>query len=147
MRGYSIQNYGCRVATASTLSLAFVALLAGSLVQASELAARSFRLTAKPSICVSYDSQIPCEMSMQVHWEASESSSVCLREAGSEPVVHCWEDALRGSIELAYSDTSDVTYQLVDAAGGELLAEASVVVINRDLHNARKNRRHVWSIL
>jgi len=98
------------------------------------------------SICVSYDSSQPCTIAMMVSWIAPEERAVCLREADEGEPLHCWDTARSGSIELSYSNTQDVTYQLV-ALDGSLLATTEIKVINRDLRSSRSRRRHVWSIL
>jgi hypothetical protein len=71
---------------------------------------------------------------------------VCLRETGEDAALHCWEAARGGSVALSYSNTQDMTYQLV-ALDGRLLATCDIKVINRDLRSSRSRRRHVWSIL
>jgi hypothetical protein len=115
--------------------------------QASEDVAPEYKLSVRPSICVSYDSAVPCTMSMQVSWEGDALADVCLRDALASPMLHCWEDSSRGSVAIDYSNTIDVRYQLVEETSLGVLAEAEVKVINRDLRDSRKRRRHVWSIL
>ena len=106
-----------------------------------------YTLLVRPSICVSYDSDEPCSMSMQVSWEGAAPADVCLRDASLTPMLHCWQDSNRGSVAIDYANTVDVRYQLVEEASLGVLAEADVKVINRDLRDSRKRRRHVWSIL
>jgi hypothetical protein len=115
--------------------------------QASEEVPPEYKLSVRPSICVSYDSEVPCTMSMQVSWEGAALANVCLRDALATPMLHCWEDSSRGSVAIDYSNTIDVRYQLVEETSLGVLAEAEVKVINRDLRDSRKRRRHVWSIL
>lgn len=107
----------------------------------------TFELKVRPSICVSYDSASPCVMSMEVSWAGSRMADVCLREEANEVPLRCWDDAFEGWHEVQYADTTDVHYSLVDANSESVLAETEVVVINRDLRDSRKRRRHVWSIL
>jgi Protein of unknown function (DUF3019) len=106
-----------------------------------------FRLQVRPSICVSYDNETPCRMSMQVSWEATVVSDVCLLQTEQQEPLACWDNASSGATEVQYADTRDVQYVLVTAISRDVLAEADVVVINRDLRSSRKRRRHVWSIL
>jgi len=126
------------------------ALLFGSaLVMGPALAADAvpgYALKTQPSICVSYDSSVPCTMAMAVSWTAPREEAVCLYEVGETEALHCWEPARSGSVELSYSDTEDVTYQL-QALDGTVLATSEIKVINRDLRSSRNRRRHVWSIL
>lgn len=110
-------------------------------------AGSEYRLQVRPSICVSYDSQAPCRMSMAVSWESNRTADVCLLQALRDEPLACWDNAREGSTEVQYADTSDVQYRLVDARSRAVLAETDVVVINRDLRSSRKRRRHVWSIL
>lgn len=126
-------------------ALACLGLLAATGVVAQDSA--EFRLQVRPSICVSYDNEAPCRMSMQVSWQASVASDVCLLQAQREDALACWDNAREGSTEVQYADTNDVQYRLVDAKSRAVLAEADIVVINRDLRASRKRRRHVWSIL
>jgi hypothetical protein len=134
-----------------TKHLALPALAALLLIvpvgQASEELAPTYKLSVRPSICVSYDSAAPCMMSMQVTWEGEASADVCLRDAVATPMLHCWENSTRGSVAIDYSNTVDMRYQLVEESSLGVLAEAEVKVINRDLRDSRKRRRHVWSIL
>jgi hypothetical protein len=123
------------------------ALLAVPTGQASEERAPGFKLSVRPSICVSYNSEEPCEMSMQVSWEGEAAADVCLRDAMLTPMLQCWQDSNRGSATIAYANMVDVRYQLVEETSLGVLAEADVKVINRDLRDSRKRRRHVWSIL
>lgn len=114
---------------------------------ASESAGPDFRLSAHPSICVSYDSAAPCTMALELQWQSSASTDVCLREAGAEEALRCWTASRAGRLELEYANTEDVLYQLVAAGDLSVLAEAEIKIINRDLRSSRKRRRHVWSIL
>jgi hypothetical protein len=127
--------------------LALAALLAIPTSQAGEEAAPGYKLSVRPSICVSYDSEAPCEMSMQVSWEGEAAADVCLRDAMLTPMLQCWQNSNSGSTTIAYANTVDVRYQLVEETSLGVLAEADVKVINRDLRDSRKRRRHVWSIL
>lgn len=127
--------------------LAAAALLLAIPGQASESSAPEYTLLVRPSICVSYDSEAPCTMSMQVSWEGEAPADVCLRDALATPMLHCWQDTDRGSVAIDYANTVDVRYQLVEETSQGVLAEAEVKVINRDLRDSRKRRRHVWSIL
>jgi hypothetical protein len=124
-----------------------VLLLAVPSGQASEEDSPGYKLLVRPSICVSYDSEAPCTMSMQVTWEGEAPADVCLRDATSTPMLHCWENSNRGSVAIDYANTIDVLYQLVEETSLGVLAEAEIKVINRDLRESRKRRRHVWSIL
>lgn len=127
--------------------VASIGLSGATATAAHAQAAAEFSLQVRPSICVSYDNEAPCRMSMQVSWQATVMTDVCLLQAGREDVLACWDNAREGSTEVQYADTNDVQYRLVDAKSRDLLAEADVVVINRDLRSSRKRRRHVWSIL
>lgn len=128
-------------------SAAFICwgLLTMTMVQAQT--SGEFSLQVRPSICVSYDNEAPCRMSMQVSWEATVVSDVCLLQAEQQEPLACWDNASSGATEVQYADTRDVQYRLVTAKTRDILAEADVVVINRDLRSSRKRRRHVWSIL
>lgn len=137
----------CRWQTGLVSALFTACALAGLEARASDNPPDDFRLLVRPSICVSYDSESPCEMAMQISWEGMRPADVCLKEALREPDIFCWQNARTGSIDVAYSDTGDVLYQLVDENSSFVLAEAEVIIINRDLRSARKRRRHVWSIL
>ena len=114
---------------------------------ASEEDAPDYTLSVRPSICVSYNSEEPCEMSMEVSWEGTVPNDVCIREAMLTPMLRCWENSNGGSVAIDYSNTVDVRYQLVEEDSLGVLAETEVKVINRDLRVSRKRRRHVWSIL
>jgi len=122
-------------------------LLAVPAGQASENRSPVYKLHVRPSICVSYDSEAPCMMSMQVSWEGEAPADVCLRDAIATPMLHCWQNSNRGSVAIDYANTADVRYQLVEESSLGVLAEAEIKVINRDLRDSRKRRRHVWSIL
>jgi len=132
-------------------AIALACVLACSLLHegayASDTPPTGYNLVVKPSICVSYDSEMPCKMAMQVSWEGRTEADICLREMMQEPQIHCWENASRGSVDIRYPDTADLVYQLVEESSSAVLAEAQVRIINRDLRSARKRRRHVWSIL
>ena len=127
------------------VAIGTLALLSATGVLAQD--AGEFHLQVRPSICVSYDNEAPCRMSMQVSWQANMTRDVCLLQTGREDALACCDNAREGSTEVQYADTNDVQYQLVDAKSRGILAEADVVVINRDLRSSRKRRRHVWSIL
>ena len=113
---------------------------------ASDNAEAGFRLSVRPSICVSYDGAVPCTMAMEVSWEGNRAVDVCLHAAADDP-LHCWQASRSGRVELTHADTVDVLYQLIEQEGQAVLAEAEIKVINRDLRSSRKRRRHVWSIL
>jgi len=104
-------------------------------------------LHIRPSICVSYDSEAPCIMTMLISWEAGKALDGCLFETRSDVALQCWTLARSGAKELEYANTVDVVYQLRDQHDNKVLAEGDIAVINRDLRSSRKRRRHVWSIL
>jgi hypothetical protein len=145
------RNRNLRAAHVTLLHCAVAALAAFVLAipagQASEERAPGYKLLVRPSICVSYNSDEPCTMSMQVSWEGDAAADVCLRDAMLTPMLQCWQDSTRGSATIPYANTVDVRYQLVEESSLGVLAEADVKVINRDLRDSRKRRRHVWSIL
>jgi hypothetical protein len=114
---------------------------------AADDSATDYVLAVQPSICVSYNSEEPCTMSMQVSWRGPGTAEICLRELLRDPTLQCWQNATNGSIELSFVNAEDVQYQLHDSASDGPVAVADVKVINRDLRNSRKRRRHVWSIL
>jgi len=125
-------------------------VLAGLLLLSVRAAAQEgeeYRLSVQPSICVSYNSEEPCTMAVEVRWEGRPPADICLRDALLIPMLQCWEDSARGNVALEYASTVDGLYQLVTEASLGVLAEAEVKVINRDLRSSRKRRRHVWSIL
>ena len=114
---------------------------------AGESAEPDFHLSARPSICVSYDSSAPCTMALELRWQGDATTDVCLREAGADQALRCWESGRAGRLELEYANTENVLYQLVAAGDLSILAEAEIKIINRDLRSSRQRRRHVWSIL
>lgn len=109
--------------------------------------AGEYSLLVQPSICVSYNSDEPCTMAVEVSWKGAPPGDICLRDALLIPLLQCWEDSASGNVALEYASTVDGLYQLVEEASLGVLAEADVKVINRDLRSSRKRRRHVWSIL
>ena len=86
-------------------------------------------------------------MDLQVNWEGPARGELCLRELMRDPLLQCWLNTESGNVDIKFADTVDVLYQLQDSATQGALAETPVTVINRDLRNSRKRRRHVWSIL
>lgn len=129
-------------------TLALVSVLTGSHTFAAETAT-SYSLQVRPSICVSYNSDEPCTMDLRLSWQGPASPEICLQELLRDPLLQCWQNSNSGSLELNFANTGDVQYQLQhgNVASAAPLAEAGVKVINRDLRNSRKRRRHVWSIL
>lgn len=116
-------------------------------VQAADTSDSAYSLRVRPSICVSYNGDEPCRMDLQVSWEGPVRAELCLRELLRDPLLQCWKNAARGSVDIEFANSSDVLYQLQDSITQGALAESPVTVINRDLRNSRKRRRHVWSIL
>lgn len=106
-----------------------------------------YSLSVRPSICVSYNSDEPCTMSVEAEWQGNAPADICLREGQIVAPLHCWKDSASGSVELEYSSSVDGLYQLIEEASPGVLAETEIKVINRDLRSSRKRRRHVWSIL
>jgi Protein of unknown function (DUF3019) len=136
-----------------SVSVGWALVLAGALLATADLTAAAdaaYVLQVRPSICVSYNSDEPCTMTVRARWEGPTSAAICLHELLREPWLQCWQNSSTGSMELPFANTGDVQYQLQDAsttAASSALATAAVKVINRDLRSARKRRRHVWSIL
>lgn len=124
-----------------------VLLAATTPLKAAEAGADGYVLRVRPSICVSYNSDEPCRMALQVSWEGPARPELCLRELLRDPLLQCWQNTQSGSMDVEFANTVDVSYQLEDGVTSGALAESSVKVINRDLRTSRKRRRHVWSIL
>lgn len=127
-------------------SLCYLPLFCLATANAAENSGTGYVLEVQPSICVSYNSEEPCTMAMQVSWQGPGAPEVCLRELMSDPLLQCWQNSSAGHTELSFSNEADAQYQLQDGAAIPLVI-ADVKVINRDLRNSRKRRRHVWSIL
>ncbi len=122
-------------------------LLASAPLQAAEEVTNAYVLRVRPSICVSYNSDEPCRMALQVSWQGPARAELCLRELLRDPLLQCWQNTGAGVLDIEFANTTDVSYQLEDNLTSNALVESSVKVINRDLRTARKRRRHVWSIL
>ena len=106
-----------------------------------------YELEIRPSICVSFDRDEACTMMLQINWQGDSRQEVCLRTDDNDVFITCWNGELAGSAEIPYANTDNVVYQLVSMQNGQVLAEAQVQVISRDLRDSRRRRRHVWSIL
>ncbi|MES2603689.1 MAG: DUF3019 domain-containing protein [Pseudomonadota bacterium] len=126
-----------------------VGVLASNAVHAADGASAAYSLQVRPSICVSYNSDEPCTMALRVSWQGPPSAEVCLHELMRDPLLQCWQNSANGNLELNFANSGDVQYQLQqgNAVPANPVAVADVKVINRDLRNSRKRRRHVWSIL
>ena len=124
-----------------------VMLLAIAPLQAAEDTSNAYVLRVRPSICVSYNSDEPCRMDLQLSWQGPARAELCLRELLRDPLLQCWQNTAGGILDIEFANTVDVSYQLEDNLTSNTLAASSVKVINRDLRTARKRRRHVWSIL
>lgn len=107
----------------------------------------AYALHARPSVCVSYNSDEPCTMSLELDWSGPLLPGLCLREQQREQALQCWRNATRGKLDIDFANTADVLYLLQNPATSDSLADTSVKVINRDLRSSRMRRRHVWSIL
>lgn len=129
------------------MGLSSIPLFCVSVGYAAEDNTTGYVLEVQPSICVSYNADEPCTMAMQVSWQGPEAPEVCLRELLRDPLLECWRNASAGNTELTFVNAADVQYLLQDSASNNSLAVTDVKVINRDLRNSRKRRRHVWSIL
>jgi hypothetical protein len=121
-------------------------LLAATAAQAEELANSPYKLEANPSVCISYDREQPCTMPLHIRWQGPTSEELCLQELLKDPLLQCWHQQQQGAVDLQFSNTTDVGYRLQDQRTATTVADTSVKVINRDLRNSRKRRRHVWSI-
>lgn len=139
---------------AALIGWQFSFVLAGSLMSGMVLAADSstagaYSMQVRPSICVSYNSDEPCTMALRVSWQGPSAAEVCLHELMRDPLLQCWQNSNNGNLDLNFANTGDVQYQLQQGsvATANPVAAADVKVINRDLRNSRKRRRHVWSIL
>lgn len=107
----------------------------------------NYELTIRPSICVSFDSEAPCVMMLNISWAGGTGEPVCLNTAADATYITCWNNAATGEIELPWENSGNVVYQLVSMQNNRILADAEVQVISRDLRDSRRRRRHVWSIL
>ena len=126
--------------------LALTTAAATALVQGAE-ADDLYTLQIRPSICVSYNSEEPCTMLLHISWQGASRQAVCLKTSTEAVFIRCWDGVLSGSMELPWENSGDVVYQLVSMQNNRVLADAEVLVINRDLRDSRRRRRHVWSIL
>ena len=107
----------------------------------------NFELRIRPSICVSFDSEAPCSMLLNISWTGGNGEPVCLNTRMEEAWLACWSDAMAGETELPHANSGNVVYQLVSMQNNRILADAEVQVISRDLRDTRRRHRHVWSIL
>jgi hypothetical protein len=130
------------------LTVAFACLISTPLLAAeADAQDANYQLESRPSVCISYDREQPCAMALHLEWQGPLTNEACLTAQAQEGPLQCWNQQQRGEADIAFASAADINYFLQDVAQQATLASTTVKVINRDLRNSRKRRRHVWSLL
>lgn len=124
-----------------------LALFPWQFAEAATGAGENLTLEVRPRVCVRLASEETCAMHLQIRWQAEHERDVCLRFAGDENSLQCWQAQRQGVWEMSFERDNNTTVQLVDPVSEAVLLESLIPVISRDLRDTRRRRRHVWSIL
>lgn len=124
-----------------------LALFPWQLTAAATAAGESLSLEVRPRVCVRLSGEEMCAMHLLIRWKAERERDVCLRFAGEETSLQCWQAQRQGVWEMSLERENNTTVQLLDPDSEAVLLESLIPVISRDLRDTRRRRRHVWSIL
>jgi hypothetical protein len=124
-----------------------IALLVYSPSQALAVSEDAVTLRVLPKLCVKPMGDRMCAMQMTMTWIAVLEMDVCLKFKEDAELLHCWQAQRQGEISIAVEREGNITVQLLNHQSREVLIELQINVIERDLRETRRRRRHVWSIL
>lgn len=131
--------------------MAFLLLLTVALpngpAQVVDAADSAYALHVRPRVCVTLASDSLCAMELEVTWSAPVLADVCLKIREEDAALQCWQQQRTGEFAVALERDSNAMLQLLDASLETVLNEVEIAVVNRDLRDSRRRRRHVWSIL
>lgn len=133
--------------TVGRLIVCVLALFGWKLASAAAGTAEGFTLEVRPRVCVVMAGEVSCSMQLQVNWTAPQEADICLRFAGEEQALQCWQSRRQGAWNMPVEREQNTTVQLVDPGTDAVLLESLIPVLTRELRDSRKRRRHVWSIL
>ena len=103
-------------------------------------------LRVQPRLCVMTAADEVCVMQLQVVWTTVVERNVCLHLPDQQQTLPCWQAQQAGEFSLTIARAENVSVQLLDEQTREVLSEVEIPVIQRDLRDTRRRRRHAWSI-
>lgn len=133
--------------TVARFIVCVLALIGWQLACAAAITGEGMTLEVRPRVCVLMAGEESCSMQLQVRWTAPQETDICLRFAGEEQALQCWQSQRQGAWNMPVAREQNTTVQLVDPGTDAVLLESLIPVLTRELRDSRKRRRHVWSIL
>jgi hypothetical protein len=110
-------------------------------------AAEAVTLRVVPKLCVKPVGNELCAMQISATWTASTAMDVCLRFGEETEPLQCWQSQRQGELSVATEREGNTAVQLLDAHTLAVLSAVEISVIERDVRDTRRRRRHAWSIL
>lgn len=104
----------------------FVVLVLSSVSLASQAkqAEQSAELIIKPTKCVSLQQDQICYVNVEIVWRATTLGDYCVSSSMQNRPIQCWTSTQQGTLSQEIEMSKDVTYQLIDKKGKNILVTA-----------------------
>lgn len=107
----------------------------------------TWKLWAKPRICVLPSDHLLCEMETDLIWLGEKEDNICLFSSLNNAILHCWSNAEKGEITQSFKSDKPISYWLTLKGNNKILVKTSIRIIQFPQRKIRRRRRHVWSLL
>jgi len=81
-------------------------------------------LIIKPTKCVSLQQDQICYVNVEIVWRTATVGDYCVSSSMQNRPIQCWTTTQQGTLSQEIEMSKDVTYQLVDKEGENILATA-----------------------
>ncbi|MEE9338280.1 MAG: DUF3019 domain-containing protein [Methylococcaceae bacterium] len=107
----------------------------------------SWKLWAKPHICVLPSERRLCKMETDIIWLGKNEDDICLLSSQNNAILHCWTNASSGQVVQEINSDKQITYWLTREGENKVLVKTIIHIVNFPQRRVRRRRRHVWSLL
>ena len=105
-------------------------------------------LRVKPSLCLTYSSEEDCSLTVEVIWNNSKASNLCLFNVQEETPIECWENTQNATLTEERIMNEDLVYWLSPPGENTPLVTAKVEMASIVEDERRhRSRRHIWNLI
>ncbi len=98
---------------------------------------------AVPNTCVALREGRPCYSKVELIWQASVPGNLCIRKAGAQQALSCWQQANQGRYLYDFASSENESFELFSRDNAKVLALTQIQV--QWVYTTKKNKRR-WRL-
>ena len=109
----------------------------------------SLKIKVRPGLCLRYQSEDVCELTVEIQWYDSRPGDYCLHSGQDDKEIQCWNQRLSAERTEKRSISEDLTYWLSHPGDNQPLVAATINIATLvgDRRSHKVKRRHIWNLI